>query len=342
MRPSDLALALEALIPTRRAVYLWSGPGTGKSSLVHQACRRLDLKVLDLRAVLLDPVDLRGLPVPNGEAVHWKPPAFLPRKGADNGKGVIFCDELAQAPGQTQAAFLQGILDHQIGETQLDPNWTWVAASNRQEDRAGVHRLISPLLNRFIHLDLDVSNEDWQAWAAHTGIAAEVRSFLNFRPALLFDFKPDNGDRAFPTPRSWHMVSDVLPTTPDVLVQPVVAGCVGDGPAAEFVAFLQTYRELPDVDALLKNPDKAKVPAKPAVLYALCGAVAERCRHGEAELRNSAVKYMLRLPDEFAILAMKDAIHCTVDKKRSSPMTEVPACNDFTRKHRELLVQVRV
>lgn len=342
MRPNDIALALEALIPTRRAVYLWGPPGTGKTSLVTQACQRLGLKVLDLRAVLLDPVDLRGLPVPNGEVVHWKPPAFLPRKGQDNGKGVIFVDELAQAPSAVQAAFLQGILDHRIGETELDPHWTWVAASNRQEDRAGTHRLISPLLNRFLHLDLDVSNEDWQSWAAQTGIMPEVRSFLHFRPALLFDFKPEKGDRAFPTPRSWSFVSDVLPATPGLLLHPVVAGCVGDGPAAEFIAFVQTYRELPDVDALLTNPDKGKVPAKPAVLYALCGAIAERCRNGADTLRNNAVKYLLRLPDEFAVLGMKEAIACTLTKKQDSPMLTVPACIDFTRKHRELLVQVRV
>jgi MoxR-like ATPase len=34
MRPSDVFKALVALITTRRPVYLWGPPGTGKSSLV--------------------------------------------------------------------------------------------------------------------------------------------------------------------------------------------------------------------------------------------------------------------------------------------------------------------
>jgi hypothetical protein len=46
--------------------------------------------------------------------------------------------------------------------------------------------------------------------------------------------------RAFPTPRSWQFVSDVLARTTDDLVHPVVAGCVGDGPAGRM------GRELPD------------------------------------------------------------------------------------------------
>jgi len=45
-----------ALLPTRRPVYLWGPPGVGKSSIVHQATSQAGLEMLDIRAVLLDPV----------------------------------------------------------------------------------------------------------------------------------------------------------------------------------------------------------------------------------------------------------------------------------------------
>jgi hypothetical protein len=38
-------------------------------------------------------------------------------------------------------------------------------------------------------------------------------------------------------------VSNVLATTPPELLHRVIAGCVGDGPAAEFVGFRQLVRE---------------------------------------------------------------------------------------------------
>src|SRR4029079_8083765 len=117
------------------------------------------------------------------------------------GEGVLFLDELAQAPPLVQAACLQLTLDRRVGEHELPAGWSVIAASNRAEDRAGTHRLISPLLNRFVHLDLEVSNEDWQAWAVASGIAPEVRAFLRYRPALLFRFDPAVQERAFPTPR---------------------------------------------------------------------------------------------------------------------------------------------
>ena len=303
MRPSDVTKALAALVPTRRPVYLWGPPGVGKSSLVGQAAGQLGLGLVDVRATLLDPVDLRGLPRLDGDRAVWLPPAFLPRSGA----GILFLDELAQAAPLVQAACLQLTLDRRVGEYELPDGWTVIAASNRAEDRAGTHRLISPLLNRFVHLDLDVSPEDWQAWAVPAGVAPEVRAFLQYRPALLAQFDPHANPRAFPTPRSWQFVSDVLARTADDLLHPVVSGCVGDGPAAEFLGFLRLYRELPDLDQVLARPDQAPVPREPAVLYALVGALVEKCRQAAAPLP-SFVTYALRLPDEFTLLALRDAL----------------------------------
>src|SRR3954470_18736272 len=267
MRPSEVTRALAALVPTRRPVYLWGPPGAGKSSLVRQAAEARGLRLVDVRATLLDPVDLRGLPQVVRDTAVWRPPAFLPR----GGQGVLFLDELAQAAPLVQAACLQLTLDRRVGEYELPDGWSVVAASNRAEDRAGTHRLISPLLNRFVHLDLDVSPEDWQEWAAAAGLASEVRAFLRYRPGLLFQFDPAANPRAFPTPRSWQFVSDSLAATPSDLLHQVAAGCVGDGPAAEFLGFLKLYRELPDLDAVLARPEQSPVPREPAVLYPLVG-----------------------------------------------------------------------
>jgi hypothetical protein len=324
MRPSDVTKALTALIPTRRPVYLWGPPGTGKSSLVRQAADQLGIGLVDVRATLLDPVDLRGLPRLDGDTAVWCPPAFLPR----DGEGVLFLDELAQAAPLVQSACLQLTLDRRVGEYELPEHWTVVAASNRAEDRAGTHRLISPLLNRFLHLDLEVSNDDWQQWAVAKGIAAEVRAFLQYRPALLSQFDAAANPRAFPTPRSWQFVSDVLLRTPDHLLHPVVAGCVGDGPAAEFLGFLRLYRELPDLDQVLARPDTSPVPREPAVLYALVGALVERCRQALAPLP-AFVTYALRLPDEFTMLALRDAL--AVNPKLAS----LPAVQQWITKARQ-------
>ena len=67
------------------------------------------------------------------------------------------------------------------------------------------------------------------------------------------------------------------------------------------------YRELPDLDLVLKSPDSSPVQREPAVLYALVGALVEVCRQDQAPL-SVFVKYATRLPDEFALLALRDAM----------------------------------
>jgi len=333
MRPRDVTRVLDALIPTKEPVFLWSAPGIGKSALVAQASERLNMALIDIRAVLLDPVDLRGLPHVNGDnRAHWCQPAFLPHD-ADS-RGILFLDELAQAPPLVQSACLQLTLDRRIGEYVLPEGWSVIAASNRHSDRAGAHKLITPLLNRFAaHIDVDVSTEDWQAWAVVNGISPEIRSFINFRPAMLHVFRPDSGDRAFASPRSWHKMSTVLGTglTDDLLPQ-VAAGCVGTGPAAEFMGFLRTYRDLPDIDEVLAAPDSTSVPTEPSVLYALCGALVERIRGNKGPVAAFS-QYVARMMPAFATVAFRDGMAVNTGLLRDA------ACQGWLREHREMIIQ---
>ena len=212
-----------------------------------QFAARLNLALTDVRAILLDPVDLRGLPHLNGDGrAHWAPPAFLPR----DGEGILFLDELTAAPPLTQAACYQLVLDRKLGEYRLPEGWRIVAAGNRENDRGVVYRMPSALANRFVHIDIEVSLDDWTRWAAQHGIATEIIAFLRFRTALLHDFDPKRDDKAFPTPRSWSFVSRLLqsPALDAHIEYALIAGAVGLGAATEFMGFLKVARHIPSPD----------------------------------------------------------------------------------------------
>jgi hypothetical protein len=78
---------------------------------------------------------------------------------------------------------------------------------------------------------------------------------------------------------------------------------------------------------VLNAPDSAPVPREPAVLYALVGALVEKCRANHAPLVNF-VKYSTRLPDEFALLALRDAL--AVNRK----LVGLPAVQDWIARAR--------
>ena len=62
MKASAVLRALQSLINCRQRVFLWGDPGLGKSSVIKQLAAQLSLPLQEVRALLLDPVDLRGLP----------------------------------------------------------------------------------------------------------------------------------------------------------------------------------------------------------------------------------------------------------------------------------------
>ena len=307
MTPSQIASALSMLLSIRQPVFLWGPPGVGKSQVVSQVARQRGMALRDIRAVLLDPVDLRGLPriTADGNSV-WCPPGFLPREGIDPDEGILFLDELNAAPPLVQAACYQLVLDRCIGEYRLPDGWSIVAAGNREKDKAVTHRMPSALANRMVHLEFEVSLDDWLRWAQPAGIRAEVCSFLRFRPKLLHDFDPLGASRAFASPRSWEFASRILAANPPSdLEYELFQGTIGTVGAAEFMGFLTVWRELPTVEDILQSPETSPIPAEPAALYALCEALALKAA---SETIESLVTYADRLPPEFSILLMRDAV----------------------------------
>ncbi|THB64084.1 MAG: MoxR family ATPase [Desulfovibrio sp.] len=302
MKPSAIVSALETLLEVRQPTFLWGAPGVGKSQVVAQVAAAKGLALVDIRAVLLDPVDLRGVPTFNsaGETV-WRPPAFLPRTG----RGILFLDELNTAPPLVQAACYQLILDRKLGEYELPEEWTVIAAGNRETDRAVTHRMPSALANRLVHLDFEPDLDDWMAWAKDNGVDSRLRAFLRFRPKLLHAFDPKRNEKAFPSPRSWEFVSRMLDGGADQeVLTALICGAVGQGAGAECVEFLRICESMPSTQEVMANPSQVAIPDDPAVVLAMCEAVS---REASCETMGNVATLAARLPVEFSVLLMRDA-----------------------------------
>jgi hypothetical protein len=326
VKPSRVAEVMSELLETKWPMFLWGAPGVGKSSIVRSIAEDKGLPLIDVRASLLDPTDLRGIPtVENGKAV-WCPPGFLP--GSDQPEGLLFFDELNAAPTLVQSSLYQLTLDRRVGEYELPDGWKIIAAGNRAEDASVTFRTPAALLNRFVHFDFEADFDDWKAWAVSSGVHHRVTAFLGTRRELLLNM--DGADKAFPTPRSWEILSDaahrlgVSAHAIDVFV-----GIVGEGAAMEFLGFCDSAITEEKIQVILDDPSNAELPKKLGDQYALISYLCASAT--EKQVRNAAGELLNRLSPELGVLLARDMLHANPAFVREKGYLE------FVKAHRELL-----
>lgn len=332
MRPKNVKILIESALQSPKdatPLMLWGPPGIGKSSVPREVAAEQSVGFIDVRGPQLDPTDLRGIPAVVGDKAKWLPPTFLPTEG----RGILFLDELPAAPPLVQASMYQLTLDRAIGEYTLPDGWYVMAAGNRIEDRSVSYRMPAALANRFIHIDpFEVNIDDWIAWATPAQINPFIMMFLKFKPAMLFVFRPESSEKAFPTPRSWHFASKIVQMIPKNLLMETLEGTIGKGATAEFMAFLKLQTELPDPGKILAGEDY--IPERLDLKYALTGALASRAK-GVKDFER-LVTYSQKLGTEFSVLLVSMLV-----QRDEATMLSAPSFEKWCSRHADVIITKR-
>lgn len=308
IRPKQLEEVLSACVKAGMNVMITGAPGIGKTQITEKACAAAGASMVLMYASVSDPTDFSGLPFiveGKGEHISFRALRTVAENSAACKRTVVFLDDFGQGTPATQAAAMQ-LLD----KYRSDPSVSFVVATNRRQDRAGVSGVLEPVKSRFSTIvELQSTLEDWVEWALGAEIAPEVIAFMRFRPDLLHKFTPTQDLTNSPSPRTWTSVSNLLHLNLSSAVEiAAIAGAVGEGAAGEFVAFLREARTLPDLDSIIASPETAPIPDQPSTLYAVVSGLAIR-----ATLENFAAiaKYASRMGKvnhgEFSVLLMRDA-----------------------------------
>ena len=322
------------------SVMLWGPPGVGKSRAVRQIAKNVAertkkrVQVTDVRLLLFNPIDLRGIPTANADKTLavWLKPQIFQMDASDEVINILFLDEITAAPQSVQAAAYQITLDRVIGEHRLPENCIVIAAGNRVTDKSVAFKMPKALANRLLHIEVSQSFASWRQWAIHNGIHEKVLGFLSFRQNYLMEFDAGTDDVAFATPRSWEMVSNLLNRVSDDVdkMYPLIAGIIGAGTALEFRTWSNIFRDLPDIEEIFDG----KTPALPTgtdAMYALTASMSSYARAHKDDLNRIAnsIWYADRMPADFSTVLMKDYMY--IDKNYKEKLMTIPAFTKWIR-----------
>lgn len=320
-------------VKTVPSVMLWGPPGVGKSQAIRQIAQEIregtgkTVRVTDVRLLLFNPIDLRGIPTANADRTLavWLKPQIFQMDAGDDVVNILFLDEISAAPQSVQAAAYQITLDRVVGEHRLPENCIVIAAGNRTTDKSVAFKMPKALANRLMHIEISGSFQSWKEWAIRSGINAKVLGFLSFRQNYLMGFDAASEDLAFATPRSWEMVSDLLNGVNDDIddMFPLISGIVGSGVAVEFRTWAKVYKDLPDIEAVFDG-ETAKLPSGTDAMYALTASMTAYAREHKDELARIAnsIRYADRMPPDFSTVLMKDYMY--IEKNYREKLMTIP------------------
>jgi hypothetical protein len=320
--PNSAKSSIKHALTKKRPIFLWGPPGIGKSEIVSQITDNLpNSHLIDVRLSLWDPTDIKGIPFfdSNSGTMQWAPPAELPSQefASQFDNIVLFLDEMNSAAPSVQAAAYQLVLNRKVGTYKLPDNVLIVAAGNREADKGVTYRMPAPLANRFIHLELAVSFDDWFAWAVDNKIHQDVVGFLQFSKKDLYDFDPKSPSRSFATPRSWTFVSELIEDDLDEnTTTDLVSGSVGEGLAVKFMAHRKIASTMPNPTDILtgkvKEIQSQEISAMYSLTVSLCYELKEADNNGDkkfdAKVNNFLRFAMDNFDTELVVMGIKLAL----------------------------------
>jgi len=260
-------------------------PGIGKSQVIYQTAVKIaksmnlqffdwnkdnhdDINIkeikkyfffADIRLHQMDPTGLLGIPDISGDYVEWKPIKLFKLLSNKGVNGIIFFDEANLAQDSVLASAYSIIQDSQIGDVHISDLIMKISAGNLPDDGCNVTEEPSALHNRRMNYILGNPNINiWNDWANKNNIDQRVIAFVNWNSQMLFSFDEKKSDNAFPTPRTWEYVSNMISDIKENdMIELFSSGLVGEDAARQFVSFLRLKVTIPISD-LLDDPKLLK------------------------------------------------------------------------------------
>lgn len=319
MKPSDMVPFLAKAFANHRKVLIKGPPGIGKSDVVDQAIAMCGADSIIKHPGVEDPTDAKGLPgksdVNGVEVAKFFPFDDLYQMIVATKLTVVHLEDFGQASPAVQKAYMQLLLRRQVNGHKLSDHVVFTATTNDVKDMGAVEGLLEPIKSRWhTIIPLEVSLDCWVNWAIDHNMPAWLVAYIRSMPDALHEFKPTKQLTNSPSPRNWASVGD-WDNLGDVNLE-VWAGAVGQGRAAEYMAYREAALGMPDPDACLLSPHNAPLPDKPSLRYAMSIAIAYRVSPKNFE---QAIQYTGRIGKPFEVLTVKDAL------RRNMSLTQTQA-----------------
>jgi hypothetical protein len=240
-------------------LFLWGDRGIGKSTLVSDIGKELNMPVVDLRLATQEVADLIGIPYKENGRTIWAAPEWFPDESQPN--GILFLDEMNRAQRDVRQAAFQLVLDRKLHTHVLPSGWRIVAAGN-YFGAYDVAEMDEAMMSRFGHIDVETNQHAVCAYGVEKHWIPRITDFLRANPKFVMMTPEDSGAKpvetysAQPDPRRWSFVNKLIKASMGIfpqnehgehLIRVALEGLVGVAAAQAFMSYNEAMPSFNDI-----------------------------------------------------------------------------------------------
>lgn len=242
-------------------VFMLSGPGRGKSSIVKQfADKYFNGKMQTLILSRIESSDL-ALPIPTKNddgsySTHFAISELLPKEPC-----VLFLDEFSQANSSVQCIVQQLLLEGSFMHYELPRGTYIVLAGNRTQDNANSGEVLSTIANRCIMCEIKEDEQEFLEYAEEQNLHPVVIDYVRRYPGNLFGLQDEEGHPCFTTPRSMERTSEIMyqydkGIVSESVLATAIEGTLGKNVYSKIKVSMEMVNDLPDPRDVLEGKAK--------------------------------------------------------------------------------------
>lgn len=251
--------------------------GIGKSEAIMNLAEELGIGYVDIRLLLYNETDLKGIPYPNADHTKtvWLQNSILPTVETHGEKGILVFDEVTSCMRSVRTAAYQLLNERKLGEYSLPDGWLVVCLGNGIDDGGDFNGMEGNFLNRCSVYDILPSVNTWCDWALENDINPLITGYIRFKSDDFHTFSADNDMELFASPRSWKAVSDILKYNDinDKITQYRIMGSVGVKVGQTFMAFSKFENVAVKAEDILEGKAKHNIKDKEALMITVSSLV---------------------------------------------------------------------
>ena len=207
----------------QRPVFLMGPPGIGKTAIMEQLARELDVAFVSYSMTHHTRQSALGLPYIAKKTYGGREfsvseytmseiiaAVYDAMEATGKREGILFLDEINCVSETLAPAMLQFLQFKVFGRHRVPEGWIVVTAGNPPEYNRSVREFDIVTWDRLKRIDAEPDYDAWKEYAYLSGVHPSVLSYLEGKKEDFYRVESTAGGKSFVTARGWSDLSDMI------------------------------------------------------------------------------------------------------------------------------------